>query len=336
MYDYLIVGAGLFGATAARVLADAGKSVLVIEKRSHVAGNCFDENWGGCYVNKYGGHIFHTNSRRIWDFLGRFTEWRSYEHRVKAHFKGKVYSLPPNLATFDQLGIKPGPAADEVIRSMFFTGYTSKQWGRPIDQVPESVIKRIPIRRNYDDRYFSDRYQAMPDQGYTRMVERMLDAIPVQLGVDFLGDVDYWRQQARRVIYSGPVDALFGYELGRLEYRSLRHVTERVEIDDYQGCATMNYTDIDVPWTRILEWKHFGWRKEPRGETVITMEYPSDEGDPYYPIEDEHNTALYARYAERAGQERWLRVGGRLGSYKYYNMDQVVAQAIAVAESDHG
>jgi UDP-galactopyranose mutase len=334
MFDYLIVGAGLFGITAARVLTDAGRSVLVVERRPHVAGNCYDENWGGCYVNRYGGHIFHTNSRRIWDFLGRFTEWRAYEHRVKAHYQGRTYSLPPNRATFDQIGCPPGPEGEQRIREMFFEGYTAKQWGRPIEDVPASVLARIPIRRNYDDRYFSDRYQGLPEHGYTRMVERMLAGIPVQLNADFLADREYWRTQARRVIYSGPIDALFGCDLGRLAYRSLEFRTERLEVDDYQGCATINYTDAATPWTRILEWKHFGWRKEPKGETVVTMEYPRAAGEPYYPVEDEPNLELYARYAARMGEMPWLRCGGRLGSYRYYNMDQVVAQAIAVVESE--
>jgi UDP-galactopyranose mutase len=335
MYDYLIVGAGLFGSTCARVLADAGRSVMVIEQRPHVAGNCYDENWGGCYVNMHGGHIFHTNSPRIWEFMSRFTEWRAYEHRVKAFYRGCVYSLPPNMTTFDQLGMRPGPEAEQRIREMFFEGYTAKQWGRPIDQVPASVIKRIPIRYTYDDRYFADRYQGMPEKGYTRMVERMLVDLPVQVSVDFLLDIDYWRGQAKRVIYSGPIDALFGYELGRLEYRSLRHITERLDTDNYQGCATINYTDANIPWTRVLEWKHFGWRREPKGETIVTIEYPADEGEPYYPIEDARNTELYAQYAARVTELKWLRVGGRLGSYKYFNMDQVVAQALNVAQSDH-
>lgn len=334
MYDYLIVGAGLFGATCARILTDAGKSTLVVEKRDHIAGNCYDENWGGCYVNRYGGHVFHTNSEWIWKFVNRFSEWRQYEHRVKAYFKGKLYSLPPNLATFDQLGLRPRLEAERVIRDLFFAGYTAKQWGRPIDQVPESVIRRIPFRYNYDDRYFSDHYQGMPEHGYTRMVERMLDGITVETGVEMLGsDIDHWHGKAERMIYSGPIDALLGYEFGNLDYRSLRFVTERLDTDDYQGCATINYTDADVPWTRVLEWKHFGWRKEPKGETVVTIEYPEAKGDPYYPVEDDDNRRRHAQYMARAGEMSWLRIGGRLGSYRYYNMDQVIAQAAALVKS---
>lgn len=333
--DYLVVGAGLFGATCARVLADAGKSVQVIERRDHIAGNCFDENYGGCYVNRYGGHIFHTNSRRIWDFLGRFTEWRQYEHRVKAWHDGKLYSFPPNLMTFEQMGLHPGPVAEQAIRDTFFVGYTAKQWGKPIAEVPPSVIKRIPIRYNYDDRYFGDRYQGMPEQGYTRMVGRMLDGIPVELGADFVSDVDYWRRKAGKVIYSGRLDELFQHSRGSLEYRSLEHQTETYGTDDYQGCATVNFSDASIRFTRIMEWKHFGWRGVPKGETVITTEYPQawegGRNEPFYPVEDDANLARQAAYASDAAALKWLRYGGRLGSHKYWNMDQVVAQAIAVA-----
>lgn len=333
MYDYLIVGAGLFGATCARLLTDAGKSVLVIERRRYLGGNCADENQGGCYVNLHGGHIFHTNSRWIWEFVNRFGEWRQYEHRVKACYRGTLYSMPPNLATFDRLGLRPGPEAEQVIRDLLFAGYTAKQWGRPIDQVPASVIRRIPIRYNYDDRYFADRYQGVPEHGYTKLVETMLDSIPVEIGVDIFDDPGYLRRRSRRLIYSGPIDALFEYRYGRLDYRSLRHVTERLDTDDYQGCATINYADADIPWTRILEWKHFGWRKQPKGETIVTVEYPAADGEPYYPIEDDANRERYARYAELASNLPWMRIGGRLGSYRYYNMDQVIAQAFALVKS---
>lgn len=335
MIDYLIVGAGLFGATCARVLTDTGRSVVVIERRGHIAGNCYDENWSGCYVNRYGGHIFHTSSKRIWEFVNRFAEFRQYEHRVKAQFQGKTYSFPPNLTTFDQIGMKPGPEAEQRIREMFFVGYTTKQWARPLHKVSASVVGRIPIRYTYDDRYFSDRYQGLPEYGYTRMVEKMLAGIPVELNTDFLSDVEYWRGKATKVIYSGPLDALFGFEFGALGYRSLRFETEMLSVDNYQGCATLNYTDLHIPWTRVMEWKHFGWHSQPKGETIITREYPAADGEPYYPIKDARNTELYARYAERLSELPWLMVGGRLGSYRYYNMDQVIAQALAMATSQY-
>lgn len=332
MTDYLIVGAGLFGAASARMLADTGKSVLVIDRRNHIAGNCYDENYGGYYVNRYGGHIFHTNSKWIWNFVNRFTGFIQYEHRVKVNREGKVYSFPPNLMTFDQLGMKPSPEAEQKIREMFFEGYTAKQWGRPISEVPESVIKRIPFRYTYDDRYFSDTYQGIPEYGYTRMIERMLDSIPIELNTDF-GDIGSDISKiAKRVIYSGSIDELFGNTHGRLEYRSLSFETETKMTDNYIGCATMNYADPEIPWTRIMEWKHFGWRKVESGETVVTYEYPRSHGDPYYPVETAENKELYKKYAQMASEYKWLKIGGRLGSYRYYNMDQVIGQALTLVK----
>ena len=334
MYDYLVVGAGLFGAAFARAAKDQGKSCLIIEKREHIAGNCFDENYSGCYVNRYGGHIFHTNSPWNWDFVNRFATWRQYEHRVKVCYQGRIYSFPPNMATFDQLGMRPGPEAEQKVREMFFEGYTAKQWRRALNQVPASVLARIPIHYTYDDRYFSDRWQGLPEHGYTRLVQEMLDGIPVELNVDFLSAQDYWRNQADRVVYSGSLDALYGFELGRLEYRSLRFDTMVKDTDDYQGCATLNYPEIGIPWTRVMEWKHFGWRGEPKGQTVITVEYPQSDGDPYYPIDDELNRELHRAYAQRAATDHIL-FGGRLGSYKYFNMDQVIGQALSMARSQY-
>lgn len=336
MIDYLIVGAGMFGATCARLLADAGRSVLVIDRRSHIGGNCYDEQIAGCYVNRYGGHIFHTNSRRIWDFVNRFSEWRQYEHRVKARVGDRVYSLPPNRATFEQLGLVPGEDAQRVVREMFFVGYSRKQWGISWEALPESVRRRVPIRYTYDDRYFSDRYQALPECGYTNFFERMLTNVPIELETDYLVDTEYWRGKARRVIYSGPLDEFFGCDMGRLGYRSLMHDTQVLEIDDFQGCATVNYPEERVPYTRIVEWKHFGWRGMPKGRTVVTYEYPRETGDPYYPIPTDNNLALHARYAARAAEMPWLRVGGRLGSYRYYNMDQAIAAAMTLARSELG
>lgn len=332
--DYLIVGAGMYGATCARLLADAGRSVMVIERRPHIGGNCYDEQIAGCYVNLYGGHIFHTNSRRIWDFINRFGEWRHYEHRVKARVGNRVYSLPPNRATFDQLGLAPGADVERTVREMFFAGYTRKQWGMSWDELPESVRRRVPIRYTYDDRYFDDRYQAVPEYGYTKIFERWLADIPVELEVDYLADAEYWRSRARRVIYSGALDEFFGYDMGRLGYRSLAHDTRVLDTEDYQGCATVNYPEESVPYTRIMEWRHFGWRSASEGRTVITYEYPRSTGEPYYPIVTDDNLALYARYAARAEEISWLRIGGRLGSYRYYNMDQAIAAAFALVRRE--
>lgn len=331
-YDYLIIGAGLFGATCARLLADAGQRVLVIERREHAGGNCFDALINNVPVGRYGGHIFHTNSRKIWDYANRFAAWRFYEHRVKANYQGRVYSLPPNLATFDQIGAIPSPEGEKKIRRMFFEGYTAKQWGKPIDQVPASVLARVPIRYTYDDRYFDDRYQGLPEGGFTAWIEQMLVGIPVELRIDFLADITHWRKQARHVIYSGPIDAFFGYDLGALAYRSLEFRHRIIEASDYQGCPTMNYTDECVPFTRILEWQHFGWRAQRNGSTVITIEYPKAQGEPYYPVGDSGNLALYDQYARRAEALPWLSIGGRLGSYRYYNMDQVIAQAMSLVQ----
>lgn len=335
IYDYLIVGAGLFGATCARLLTDAGKTVLVIEKRDHVAGNCYDDIINGIPICRYGGHIFHTNSRRIWDFVNRFSVWRFYEHRVKASYQGKIYSFPPNLATFDQIGITPGPEGERQIRRMFFEGYTAKQWGRPYDQVPTSITSRVPIRYTYDDRYFSDRYQGVPEDGYTSLIANMLSGIRIDFGIDYLLDQDYWRGYARTVIYSGALDELFGCDLGRLEYRSLEWKHQIIDTPDYQGCATVNYTDAAVPYTRILEWQHYGWRSNGRNDyTIISVEYPRAAGEPYYPVGDDANLKLYSEYKSRLSEMPWLRVGGRLGSYRYYNMDQVIAQAFALVSEE--
>jgi UDP-galactopyranose mutase len=329
-YDYLIIGAGLFGATCARLLADAGQNVAVIERREHIAGNCFDSPVNGIPVSRYGGHIFHTNSRKIWDFVNRYSVWRYYEHRVKASYKGKVYSLPPNLATFDQIGALPGPEGERLIRRMFFEGYTQKQWGKPWEALPESVKRRVPVRYTYDDRYFDDRYQGVPEHGYTHMVSNMLAGIPVELGADFITGQEHWRKKAKAVIYSGALDELFGYDLGRLEYRSLEWRHQVIEAPDYQGCATINFTDVDVPFTRILEWQHYGWRARRNGCTLIAIEYPKAEGEPYYPIGDDKNLEIYRRYQLRLNDMPWLYVGGRLGSYRYYNMDQVIGQAMSL------
>ena len=333
MYDYLIVGAGLFGATCARLLTDAGQSALVIERRSHIAGSCYDAPVNGVPVGRYGGHIFHTNSKRVWDYVNRFAEWRFYEHRVKASYRGKIYSLPPNMATFDQIGARPGPDGVRRIREMFFEGYTRKQWGKPWDEIPESVKRRVPVRYNYDDRYFSDRYQGVPECGYTDMVECMLDGIALETKADYLEDSNHWIKQASQVIYSGPIDALFNHDLGALEYRSLEFRHDVIEEADYQGCATVNYTDVDVPFTRILEWQHYGWRTNKTGTTVITTEYPAAHGDPYYPVNDYVNQRLYDQYAQRAEIIPWLHVGGRLGNYRYYNMDQVIGQAMRLVQN---
>jgi UDP-galactopyranose mutase len=333
MLDYLIVGAGLTGAVVAHELRKAGRSVAVIEKRAHIGGNCYDEVRDGIRVSLYGGHIFHTNSRRIWDYLSQFTAWQAYEHRVKASYYGTIYSFPPNRMTLQQLGVQPGPEAEHKIRETFFRGYTEKQWGRRLEDVPGSIIKRIPVRDNWDDRYFADDYQGLPADGYTAMIGRMLEGVPVTLEADYLGDREYWRTKARRVIYTGPVDALYDNDLGRLEYRSLCFKHTKYDLPDWQGCATLNYTAASVPFTRTMEWKYF-WRTPALDYTWVTHEWPADydgANEPYYPVGDDANTALYREYRERADADGYI-VAGRLGAYRYYNMDQCVGAALALVE----
>jgi len=336
MVDYLIVGAGIFGATCARELTDAGRKVLVIEKRNHVAGNCHTERdpQTQVMVHRYGPHIFHTDNRRIWEYVQRFAEFRQYEHSVKARHAGTVYSFPPNRMTCQQLGVMPGtPEAAAAIKAAFFDGYSAKQWGRPIDQVPGSVVRRIPIRDNWDDRYFADAYQGLPVGGYTAMVEAMLAGINVALNTDYLERTTYWNDQAERVIFTVPIAALCGHVLGRLEYRSLRFEHTWHDTADYQGCACINYTDSDVPYTREIEWKHF-W-PAPTANTLVTREFPAADGEPYYPVNNERNQDLYARYRSYAAREMpQVILGGRLGSYKYLDMHQAIGAALRLVESE--
>lgn len=331
MFDFLIVGAGLFGATCARALTAAGKRVLVIDKRDHVAGNCHTVTERGQVRNVYGGHIFHTDSARIWEYMQRFAAWRQYEHRVKAFYQGMVYSFPPNRMTYQQMG--PNADTEACLRAMFFEGYTAKQWGRPIDQVPASVLARIPRRDNWDDRYFTDEFQGLPVHGYTVLVKNMLTGISVELGQDYLDRATFWNEKAEHVIYTGPVDALCGHVLGRLEYRSLQFRDEWVNAPDFQGCATMNYTDEAVPYTRILEWQHFWPPRERTGKSLITREYPAAEGEPYYPVSDDRNRRLYEDYrAYVAGHKPNVILGGRLGTYRYLDMHQAVGAALRLTE----
>jgi len=333
MLDFLIVGAGLFGATCARALADRGRRVLVLERLPHVAGMAHTEMRGGQLMQAHGGHIFHTNDRRLWEFVNRFGEWRQYTHKVMAMAGGVVYSFPPNRMTYQQLGLDPcAPEAESVLRAKFFAGYTAKMWGRPIDQVPASTLARIPIRATWDDRYFTDRYQGLPAAGYTALVAEMLRGIPVRLGVDYLEQRTWWDEQASRTIYTGAVDALLGWQLGRLEYRSLRFEHRRAPEADWQGCATLNFCDAAVPWLRVEEWRHW-WPPEPGAAgSWITTTYPGGD-EPLYPVADGANQALYADYVKlAASQHPQVVLGGRLGHYRYYDMHQAIAAALHLAE----
>lgn len=332
-YDYLIVGAGLFGAVCARELTNAGCRVRVVEREAHVGGACHTEWVDGILCQRYGGHIFHTNDKRLWDYVQQFGEWQHYSHHVKATAGGTVYSFPPNKMTYQQLGTDD----ETVIRKTFFEGYTAKQWGRPIDEVPASVLARIPRRQTWDDHYFSDAYQGLPVAGYTALIETMLRGVRVALNEDYLARPEHWDGLAERVIYTGPVDALFGHRLGRLEYRSARFERETVPVRDFQGCPTMNYCDADVPYTRIEEWRHWWKPREPLAHTVITRTYPTADGPPLYPVNDDTNQALYRQYLELAAAEKpHVRLGGRLGHYLYRDMAPTIAAALKLVEQEIG
>ena len=362
-YDYLIVGAGLFGAVFAREAKKAGKKVLVIDRRECVGGNVYTENVEGIQVHKYGAHIFHTNDRRVWEYVQQFAEFNRYTNTVVANYKGELFSLPFNMYTFNKMWgvITPQEAAAKIeeqrqaagitepqnleeqaisligtdIYEKLVRGYTEKQWGRPCTELPAFIIKRLPVRLTFDNNYFNARYQGIPMGGYTAMVERMLEGIEVRLGVDFFEDREQLSALADRVLYTGPIDAFFDYKLGTLEYRSVRFETELLDMPNFQGNAVVNYTDRETPWTRIIEHKWFEFGLGPDGKelpkTVISREFSSEwkPGDePYYPVNDEKNGALYAEYKALADAEPNVIFGGRLGEYKYYDMDQVIASAL--------
>ncbi len=370
MVDYLIVGAGLFGAVCARELTDAGKSVLVVDKRANVAGNIYTETIEGIHVHTYGAHIFHTNDKTVWDYITRFADFNRFTNSPVANYKGELYSLPFNMYTFNKMWgvVTPQQAADKIAqqrseisgepqnleeqaislvgRDIFeklVKGYTEKQWGRDCKDLPAFIIKRLPVRLTFDNNYFNALYQGIPNGGYTGMVERLLDGIEVRLQTDYLVHKQALDAQARKVIYTGPIDAYFEYRLGTLEYRSVRFETELLDMPNFQGNAAVNYTDRETPWTRIIEHKWFAFGKDDQGQdlpkTVISREYSSEwkPGDePYYPVNDEKNSRLYAQYQALAQQEDRVIFGGRLGAYKYYDMDQVIAEALKLAKRELG
>jgi len=366
MIDYLIVGAGLYGAVIAQKAKEAGKSVLVIEKRDHIAGNVYTEDVEGIHVHKYGAHIFHTNNKDVWDYVQKFATFNRFTNSPVANYKGELYSLPFNMYTFNKMWgvVTPEEAAAKIteqraeitgeprnleeqaislvgrdIYEKLIKGYTEKQWGRDCKDLPAFIIKRLPVRLTFDNNYFNALYQGIPMGGYTKMVANMLEGVEVKLGVDYFEDKERWDSQASRVIFTGPVDAYFNYSLGNLEYRSVRFENELLDIPSFQGNAAVNYTDRETPWTRIIEHKWFEFGKDDDGndlpKTVISREYSSEwkPGDePYYPVNDEKNSALYAKYKELADKEEKVIFGGRLGEYKYYDMDQVIAAALNKAK----
>ena len=368
MFDYLIVGAGLFGAVFAHEAKAAGKNVLVIDRRPHVAGNVYTKDVEGIHVHEYGAHIFHTNNRQAWDYVQRFAEFNRFTNSPVANYKGELYSLPFNMYTFNKMWgvVTPEEAAAKIaeqrkeitkepenleeqaislvgrdIYEKLIKGYTEKQWGRDCRDLPAFIIKRLPVRLTFDNNYFNALYQGIPVGGYTRMVENMLAGIETRLNEDYLKNKEYWDGQARRVVYTGPIDAYFQYRLGTLAYRSVRFETELLDKPNFQGNAAVNYTDRETPWTRIIEHKWFEFGKDAEGrdlpKTVISREYSSEwkPGDePYYPVNDERNGRLYADYKALADRETNVIFGGRLGEYKYYDMDQVIVSALQCAKRE--
>lgn len=362
-YDYLIVGAGLFGAAFAQQAKAAGKTLLVIDKRSHVGGNVYTECVEDIQVHRYGAHIFHTNDKMVWDYVNRFAEFNRYTNSPVANYHGELYSLPFNMYTFNRMwgvttpqeaqakieaqrsaaGITEPKNLEEQAISLVGTdiyeklvkGYTEKQWGRPCSQLPSFIIRRLPVRFTFDNNYFNARYQGIPIGGYTQMVSNMLSGIEVRLEEDYLAKKDYWDSLAEKVIYTGPIDGYFGYCLGHLSYRSVRFETEVLDMPNYQGNAVVNYTDRETPFTRIIEHKFFEFGTQPK--TVISREYstewhPGDE--PYYPVNDDRNTALYQAYKALADREEKVIFGGRLGEYRYYDMDAVLLSALNLAQKE--
>ena len=367
MFDYLIVGAGLYGATCARELTDMGKSVLVIDKRKHIGGNVYTEKIEGINVHKYGAHIFHTNNKTVWDYVNKFATFNRFTNSPVANYKGEIYSLPFNMYTFNKMWgvVTPEEAAAKIeeqrkeasftepsnleeqaislvgkdIYEKLIKGYTQKQWGRPCDKLPAFIIKRLPVRLSYDNNYFNALYQGIPVGGYTKMVENMLKGIEVKLDCDYFSNRNELDSIANKVIYTGPIDEFYGYCFGNLEYRSVRFENETLDIPNFQGNAAVNYTDSDTPWTRIIEHKWFEFGKDENGQelpkTVISREYSSEwklADEPYYPVNDEKNNELYKKYKEKAEQESKVIFGGRLGEYKYYDMDQVIGEALEKAK----
>ncbi|MBN6049579.1 UDP-galactopyranose mutase [Lactobacillus helveticus] len=369
-YDYLVVGAGLFGAVFAHEAALRGKKIKVIEKRDHIAGNIYTHEVDGIQVHQYGAHIFHTSDKQIWDYVNQFATFNRYTNSPVANYKGKMYNLPFNMNTFNELwGTKTPQEAMNMIAEQksaakitdqpknleeqaislvgtdiyqkLVKGYTEKQWGQKATDLPAFIIRRLPVRYTYDNNYFNDTYQGIPIGGYTQIVEKMLDhpQIDVKTGVDFFDNKEKYLKDYPRVIFTGMIDQYFNYQLGELEYRSLRFESEELSVDNYQGNAVVNYTDAETPFTRIIEHKHFEFGKGDKNKTVITREYPVDwkRGDePYYPVNNKRNNGLYKQYTELAKQEGNVVFGGRLGQYRYYDMHQVIHAALLAVEYELG
>ena len=370
-YDYLIVGAGLFGAVFAHEAKKAGKKCLVIDKRDHIAGNIYTENVEGINVHRYGAHIFHTNNKAVWQYVNQFAEFNRYTNSPVANYHGQIYNLPFNMNTFNKMWgvVTPAEAKAKIeeqkaaagitdpqnleeqaislvgtdIYEKLIKGYTGKQWGRPCTELPAFIIKRLPVRLTFDNNYFNALYQGIPIGGYTKMIANLLDGIEVRLNTDYLENKAELDELADKVVYTGPIDAYFDYKLGTLEYRSVRFENEILDKPSFQGNAAVNYTDRETPWTRIIEHKWFEFGKDENGndlpKTIISREYSSEwkPGDePYYPVNDAKNSLLYSEYKKLAEAESKVIFGGRLGEYKYYDMDQVIAAVLDKCASELG
>lgn len=358
MYDYLIVGSGLFGSIFAREMTDAGKKCLVIEKRNHIGGNCFTENTDGINVHKYGPHIFHTSDEKVWTWINQFVKFNSYINRPKVNYRDKLYSFPINLFTLYQLfGVKtPKEAYDlletkrkkvsntanleewiisqvgEEIYDIFIKGYTTKQWGKSPSELPSSIIRRLPIRLTFDDNYYMDKYQGIPIGGYTQIFDKLLEGIEVKINTNFFDNKDYFKSISKKIVYTGPPDLWYSYQFGKLEWRSLKFESQHLDIPDYQGNAIINYTEESVPYTRVVEHKHFEFIESKT--TIITHEYPQNTGEPYYPINDQMNNDRYLEYKLLMDKEQNIIFGGRLADYKYYDMHQVIASALKKSQEE--
>lgn len=362
MYDYLVVGSGLFGAVFAHEARKNGKSVLMLERRNHVGGNIYCEELDGINIHKYGAHIFHTSYKDVWEYVNQFVEFNNYVNSPVANYKGELYNLPFNMNTFTKLWgvVTPQEAANRIaqqrtviqgtpqnleeqaislvgtdIYTKLIKGYTEKQWGCSCTELPAFIIKRLPVRYTFDNNYFNDKYQGIPIGGYNKLIDALLEGIEVRLGIDYNDNSAEYRKLAAKVVYTGPIDAYFAYSLGRLEYRGLRFETERLEELNHQGVAVMNYTQREIPYTRIIEHKHFEFGIQP--VTYITKEYPADwhpGEEAYYPVNNDKNQQLYEKYAALAIQESNVIFGGRLAEYKYYDMDDVIKSALICAEKE--
>ena len=362
-YDYLLVGAGLYNAVFCEHAVRAGKSCLVVERRDHIAGNIYTEKREGIDVHVYGAHIFHTSDEEVWEYVNKFAKFNGFVNRVRANYKGKLYSMPFNMYTFEQLwGVKTAEEAKAIIDGQraslggktpqnleeqaiglvgtdvyktLVKGYTEKQWGRPCKELPAFIIRRLPLRFTYDDNYFNDPHQGIPEEGYTALAEKLFAGAKMLTNTDYFDFIKQTGDTFGKTVFTGMPDEFFGYRYGRLEYRTVRFETEVLDIPDYQGGAVVNYTEYEVPYTRIIEHKHFNFGRQPK--TIISREYPAEyaEGmEAYYPVNDEKNGALYARYKALAEGEKNVRFGGRLGEYRYYDMDKVIASAFELCKKE--